>query len=75
MAIAKANRLWVLGGALGAIIMLALGWFVVISPQNAETAVLHEQVDTAEGNLLGLRKRLAVLREQSLDMERYKAEL
>ncbi|HYN96629.1 MAG TPA: type 4a pilus biogenesis protein PilO [Pilimelia sp.] len=75
MATANANRLWVLGGALGAIVLLALGWFLVISPQNAETRVLHEQVDAAEANLVGLQKRLAVLREQNRDLERYKAEL
>ena len=36
-----ADRLWAIGGALGAVVLLAAAWFLLIGPQRSETAALR----------------------------------
>jgi Tfp pilus assembly protein PilO len=70
-----ADRLWMLGGAVGAALLVALGWFLAISPKNAETDELVAQKETTETQLVVLRHRLDELEEESKNLPQYKATL
>ena len=52
-----ADKLWAVGGVLGAGLLLALGWFFFIRPQYAETASLNDQVVQAELRLTSSNAR------------------
>jgi type IV pilus assembly protein PilO len=72
---ARADRLWMIGGAVGAVLLLALGWFFFISPQRAQTSSLHDQLAETELRQTVLQKRLADLRRQNARMPQYLAQL
>lgn len=72
---AHADRLWAIGGAVGAVLLLAVGWFFLVSPQYGETRSLNDQANTAEVKLGSLQRKLVDLRQQNADLPRYKAEL
>lgn len=59
-----ADRIWMIGGAAVALLLLAVGWFVAIKPKNAETASLKRQIAASEGNLRSLRSQLAELQAE-----------
>jgi Tfp pilus assembly protein PilO len=70
-----AHRFWTLGGALTAAVLLAVGWFFFISPQNARTSALHDEAATANSRAATLQRRLVELRQQNGDLPRYRARL
>jgi Tfp pilus assembly protein PilO len=70
-----ADKIWMAGGALGAVVLLALGWFFFIGPQYAEASSLDEQVVQAQLRLTSQQKKLAELRQQNEDLPQYKAQL
>jgi Tfp pilus assembly protein PilO len=72
---ANADRLWIIGGALIAVALLAMGWFFAISPQNSETDRLREEAAAAQDRLAPLRARLAELKAQNVDLARYQDQL
>ncbi len=71
----RTDQLWMIGGALGAIALLAIGWLLFISPQKGQTAKLRDQEDAAQQRLIALEHRLAQLRQQNRDLPRYQARL
>jgi Tfp pilus assembly protein PilO len=71
----RADQLWTIGGALGAIALLAIGWLLFISPQKAQTAKLLDREDAAQQRLIVLQHRLTKLRQQNRDLPRYQARL
>jgi Tfp pilus assembly protein PilO len=71
----RADRLWVVGGALAALAALAVGWFFLISPKHAEADALQEQVAEAEGRLTTIQRRLVNLREDNAEVQKYRANL
>src|SRR5262245_34601977 len=71
----RADKVWAIGGALGALLALAIGWFFFISPRHAEAAELQEQASTAEQRLTTLQRRLVSLREDAAEVEKYRAQL
>jgi Tfp pilus assembly protein PilO len=73
--VGHADRLWLIGGALGAAALLAVGWFFFINPQNDETSNLRDQADTAQLRLTSLEHRLEELRQQNKNLPRYRARL
>jgi Tfp pilus assembly protein PilO len=75
MRIGHADRLWVTGGAFGAAVLLAIGWFLFIGPRNAETSSLEQQTVAAEVHVASLTHRLAELRQQNRNLPKYKAQL
>lgn len=72
---AHADRLWLLGGAIGVVVLLAVGWLLLISPANAEADGYREQTEVSEVQLIALHKRLGELKEQQAKLPTYQAEL
>jgi Tfp pilus assembly protein PilO len=70
-----ADKIWTAGGVLGAVVLLALGWFFFIGPQYAEAASLEEQRIQAEVRLTAQQRKLAELRRQNEDLPQYRAQL
>ncbi len=70
-----ADRLWMIGGVLGAALLIAVGWFLAINPKMAETDELRGQKETTETQLIVLRHRLSELQEESKKLPQYKATL
>ncbi len=69
------GRLWLVGGALGAVVLIAVGWFFLISPQNGRTAALDSQADAARTRQVTLQHKLADLQRQNDDLAGYQAKL
>lgn len=69
------DRLWLIGGAVGAVLLLVVGWFAIIGPQNTETNSLKDQAATAETRLTSMKQRLSELQKQSADLPKYQADL
>jgi len=69
------DRLWLLGGVIGAAVLSALAWFLLIGPQYGDTDTLHEQAATTEARLSTLHHRLAELQTQSGNLPAYRAAL
>ena len=70
-----ADRVWMIGGALGAVVLLAIGWFMFVGPKKSETNALHEQAAVAELKLGTRQRELAELRRQDALLPQYRAEL
>ena len=75
MRLVHVDRLWLIGGAVGAVALLALAWFLLISPQNGETAALLDQTASTQDRITTLHHKLAELRAQNGDLPRYQAQL
>jgi Tfp pilus assembly protein PilO len=71
----RTDRLWAAGGALAAVALLAIGWFLLISPQRDQTAQLAADADTAQQRLVPMRHRLVELRQQNGKLAEYEARL
>ena len=70
-----ADRLWLVGGALGAVVLVAVGWFFLISPENGRTTAFNAKTDDARIQLVSLQHRLTDLQRQNDDRDRYQATL
>jgi Tfp pilus assembly protein PilO len=68
-----ADRIWMVGGVVAAALLLAMGWFLAISPKNAEAEDLGVQQEDTESRMVVLRKRLNDLEEQNTKVEQYRA--
>jgi Tfp pilus assembly protein PilO len=75
MWVARADRLWVIGGALAAALLLAIGWFFLIGPQRAQTAALNDEASAAQLQLTSQLHRLVDLRQQNAKLPEYRAQL
>jgi Tfp pilus assembly protein PilO len=71
----RADRWWLAGGALGAVALLAVGWFFLVSPQHGRAATLREQTQTAQLSIAGQQHKLAALRKDAEQLAGYRAEL
>lgn len=75
MRVTGRDRYWLAGGAAGAVLLFAVAWFLLISPQNSETAGLHDQQVSTDAQIATLRHRLADLRTAQQNLPKYQAEL
>jgi Tfp pilus assembly protein PilO len=71
----SAERRWLAGGALGVVVLFALGWFFLISPQRDQAEALDTQTATAQQQVATLQRRLVELREQSANLPKYREQL
>jgi Tfp pilus assembly protein PilO len=69
------DRLWMIGGAVGAAVLVAVAWFFLISPQYAQAASLNDKSEAAAVRLNALRHKLSELRKQNDDLPRYQQQL
>jgi Tfp pilus assembly protein PilO len=75
MSTLRAGRVWAASGALGAIALLAIGWFLFIGPQNSRTNDLNNQAAEAQGRLPALQSKLVELRRQNEDLPSYRQQM
>ena len=59
MAARRANQIWLGGGILAIVAMIAASWFLVISPKFAEGDEVQAQAETTRLQLIKLRKEVA----------------
>ena len=71
----RVDRLWMVGGVLGAAVLAALTWFLLVTPQHAERDNLNESVTVAQRQLVQLQQRIGKLQEEYDKLPEYKAEL
>lgn len=66
---------WVTGAVFVALMVLALGWFLAISPQLDRASQAREETEAARQQNVVQTQRLATLRQQYEEIDSYKAEL
>lgn len=71
----QAERLWLIGGGLVALVLFLIGYFFFISPQRTQTADVNSQVTTTQDQNTVLQNRIDMLREQNKDLGKWQAEL
>jgi Tfp pilus assembly protein PilO len=69
----QAERLWLIGGGLVALVLFLIGYFFFISPQRAKTSDIDAQITTAKDQNALLQNRIDMLREQSKDLSKVEA--
>lgn len=74
MARSQAERLWLIGGGVTAFLMLLLGYFLFIGPQQDETSDVDSDVASVQAANETLQAQLTRLAAQSKDLARYEAE-
>jgi type IV pilus assembly protein PilO len=71
----RSDRLWLAGGLLAIVAMVAASWFLVISPKFAEVDEVRAETDAAQLQLIKLNKEVAALAAQAKQEKNYKARL
>ncbi|GAA3125357.1 hypothetical protein GCM10010466_15300 [Planomonospora alba] len=71
----RKDRLWIIGGLLAAALLLAAGWFLLVSPEMDGADRLRGEAETSEVQMATLRSKLADLRRENDDLPRYRAGL
>ena len=66
---------WVALTVLGCLGIMAVGWFLVVSPKRTEAAEVREQALSQERANQGLRTKLEVLKAQAKDLPKKQADL
>ena len=71
----RTDLLWLFGGSLAIILLIAGGWFLVISPKFAEADAVQADADTSGIQLIRLNKDVAALVEEEKQKPTYVAQL
>lgn len=66
---------WVILTSVGVVVILAAGWFLLISPKHSEAADLRTQADAKLAANTQLRSQIAMLKAQAKDLPRQQARL
>ncbi|WP_127782041.1 hypothetical protein [Rhodococcus sp. X156] len=69
------RRVWIGGGALLAVVVLALGWVVLVGPQLSSASDLDQQAQSAETQNMVLQNKVRKLEAASKDMDGLNKEL
>ncbi|MEN3307735.1 MAG: hypothetical protein V7603_3937 [Micromonosporaceae bacterium] len=75
MNVKSSDRVWLIGGAVAAAVLVAATWFIFVSPQRAQAAELRAQTAVAQDSVATLRRHLAQLRRENANLGAYKAQL
>ncbi|GLW30680.1 type 4a pilus biogenesis protein PilO [Actinoplanes regularis] len=73
MSLLRSDRFWLFGGILLTALLVAAGWFLVISPKYTEASEMQVQVEDTTTQLARLRKDIAVLKADNEHLDAYKA--
>jgi len=71
----RVDRLWMVGGVLGAAVLLAVTWFLLVTPQHEERDNLMESVQVTQRQLGLLQQRIGKLQKDNEKLPEYQAEL
>jgi Tfp pilus assembly protein PilO len=71
----RPDRAWLIGGGVAALLILVVGWFLFISPENTQTSAAQSQVSAARSRDQLLQVELTNLATQSKDLGKYEAVL
>jgi Tfp pilus assembly protein PilO len=71
MATARTRHAWLIGGAIGAVLLVALAWFVLIGPLHSGAASRYDEAEAARTRIPTLLSQLATLREQAQNPREY----
>ncbi|MGK5681050.1 type 4a pilus biogenesis protein PilO [Actinoplanes sp. URMC 104] len=69
------DRIWLIGGIVAIVILVAAAWLLAISPKFAEVENVQTQADDTSLQLTKLRKEVAALKEQDAKKATYQAQL
>ena len=69
------DKMWVGGGIAAGVVILALGWFFLISPQKSQTSDFQSQTNQSEQRNAQLQAKLITLGQQSKNLDQFKATL
>jgi hypothetical protein len=69
------RRFWILGGAVAAVLIVVVGWFMFIGPELASTRSLHDQAATTRQQNTLLQQKVKSLRLKSSKLAVYTSAL
>lgn len=69
------QKLWVTGGVLGAVVIVAATWLMLISPMRNDTSSLHNQRAAADLSNAQQRSKLNALKQKSDHIDALRAQL
>jgi hypothetical protein len=69
------DRLWLLGGLLMALVLLAVAWFFFISKQNDETSSVKDDKVSAQSEQTAAQRELNHLKTDNANLQKYEDEL
>ncbi|MEO7263037.1 MAG: hypothetical protein ABI047_17550 [Jatrophihabitantaceae bacterium] len=72
---AKGDRLWMAGGGVAAVVVSALAWFLVVSPELSNAASLDEQTVAAQTQNVSLQSKIHKLQADNANMDALVASL
>ena len=70
-----ATRKWTIGGVLAVVAILALTWFLLVSPKRGEASQLQADTQAQEGTNQTLLTEVNVLKAENKKLPKYQAEL
>jgi hypothetical protein len=71
----KGDRVWLVGGAAAGVVIAALGWFMVISPELSNASSLDEQTLASQTQNLSLQSKIHRLQADNSNMDALLASL
>jgi Tfp pilus assembly protein PilO len=69
------DRIWLLGGVVTMIVLIAGGWFLLISPKNAQTDDARSRTADGTAELILLKRQAAMLKAENAKLPAYTAQL
>ncbi len=73
MSLLRSDRAWLFGGIILIALLVASGWFLLISPKYSQASDRRAQVEDTTAQLARLRKGLADLKADNAHLSTYKA--
>lgn len=75
MGATQRERVWLIAGALGGLVLVLIGYFFFISPQNGQTSTAQGRVNDARARNVSLNRHLSQLEAQNKNLAGYKQQL
>jgi Tfp pilus assembly protein PilO len=75
MSARRGDRIWLVGGLLTIVALVAASWYLVISPKFAQADAVRADTETADLQLIQLKRDLAKLAEQEEQRSTFEANL